>query len=328
MRRYILFLLLLGIYGMARGQESYDYRYWFDNDYSTISQGHATSGKWQIEADLSGLDETLHALHVQVADGEGAESAPTTRFFLKAHDASVEQGYYWFDNDRTTRQKAGQVQGAFFVDVSGLADGFHTICYQVVGKDKALSTVVSRPFFKFTILENVSYRCWVDNDLSTMVSGQAVGEPILVDVSQVSDGFHFMHVQVEGVEAPVVSRPFLKIPQTDGVEYLKCLCYMDDKFYLAEDVPSTGGVINWSIDVRSLSEGMHHILIQVATPSGAISATYEADFLRTPINEEAGISNVIIVDGAEQKAYRLNGQPARKTDKGLLIIKGKKFIAK
>lgn len=327
MRRYILFLLLLGIYGIARGQEGYDYRYWFDNDYSTVSQGHATSEKWQVEIDLDGLDGTLHTLHMQVVDGEGAESAPMTRFFLKTHDASVEQGYYWFDGDYTTR-KASQTQGAFFIDVSGLADGFHTICYQVAGKDDALSSVVTRQFFKITIPESVNYRCWVDNDLSTMFSGQVTGEPMLVDVSHVSDGFHFLHVQLEGVESSVVSRPFIKIPQTDDVEYLKCLCYMDDEFYLAEDVPSAGGVLNWSIDVSSLSEGMHHILIQVVTPSGAATATYEADFLRTPINEEAGISNVIIVDGAEQKAYRLNGQPARATDKGLLIIKGKKFIAK
>lgn len=326
MRRYILFLLCLCVHGMARGQAGYDYRYWFDNDQSTVRQEHSASGKWQVEADVEGMSETIHAIHIQAVDSEGNESATVTRYFLRTHDKSADKGYYWFDGNSTARQPSALMQGAFSIDVSGLTEGFHTLYYQVVGKDGSPSSVVSRPFYKMIAPEALRYSCWIDNDLSTMVTGQYTGEPVLIDISQVSDGYHVLRVQVEGASSSaVVSRPFMKIPQTDGVEYLKCLCFIDGEFYTAENVPSTGGIVNWSLDVSSLSEGLHHIMVQVATPSGATTETYEADFTRTAITD--GIFDITIVDEAEP-AYRLNGQRARKADKGLLIRKGKKQMVK
>ena len=316
------------MHGMARGQAGYDYRYWFDNDLSTVRHAHAESGKWQIEADVEGMSETIHAIHIQAIDSKGNESVSVTRYFQITHDKSADKGYYWFDRNSTSRQQSALVQGAFSIDVSKLADGFHTLYYQVAGKDGSLSSVVSRPFYKVIIPETMRYSCWIDNDFSTMITGQYTGEPVLVDISQVSDGFHVLRVQMEGASSSaVVSRPFMKIPQTDGVEYLKCLCYIDDKFYTAEDVPSAGGVVNWSLDVSSLSEGIHKIKVQVMTPSGAATSTYEAEFLRTAMVD--GIFDVTIVDDEPEEAgYRINGQRARKTDKGLIIKKGKKHIVK
>ena len=265
MRKYILFLLFLCMHGMARGQAGYDYRYWFDNNLSTVHQGHAESGKWQIEADIKGMSEAIHAIHIQATDSKGNESASVTRYFQITHDKSADKGYYWFDRNSTSRRQSALMQGAFSIDVSELSDGFHMLYYQVAGKDGSLSAVASRPF--------------------------------------------------------------VKIPQTDGVEYLKCLCYIDDEFYTAEDVPSAGGVINWSLDVSSLSEGIHKIMVQVMTPSGAATSTYEAEFLRTAMVD--GIFDVTIVDDeTEEAGYRINGQRARKTDKGLIIKKGKKHIVK
>ena len=301
MRRYTLFLLLLCMHCIARGQTGFDYRYWFDNDYSSVRQGHSTSGKWQVDADTDGLSESLHAIHLQVVDSKGIESAPVTRFFLKTRDTSVSHGYYWFDSDRTVQQLSGQVQGVSSVDVTKLAEGFHTFCYQAVGNDGSLSAIVSRSFYKVVVPESAHYRCWVDNDPTTMTTGIYTGAPVLVDISQISEGYHIMRVQIEGVTpSAVVSRPFVKIPQTEGVDYLKCLCVVDDNLFKEENVSSTGGIINWNFDVSSLSQGFHRMQIQVITPTGAATSTYNAYFLRTTTDEEmSNMKCVYAIDGNE-----------------------------
>ena len=310
MRRYTLLLLLLCMHCIARGQTGFDYRYWFDNDYSTVRQGHSATGKWQVDAEMDGLSESLHAIHLQVVDSKGNESAPVTRFFLKTRDTSVKQGYYWFDGDRSAQQLSGQVQGVFTIDVAKLAEGFHTFYYQVVGKDGSLSAIVSRSFYKVVVPEAARYRCWVDDDPTTMTTGKYTGAPVLVDISQISEGYHIMRVQIEDVTpSAVVSRPFVKIPQTEGVEYLKCLCVVDDKLYKEENVSSAGGIINWNFDVSSLPQGFHRMQIQVITPSGAATSTYDAYFLRTTTDEEmADMKCVYAIDGNEfsTEAGRMN----------------------
>lgn len=295
---------------IARGQTGFDYRYWYDNDYSTMRQGHSATGKWQVDAEMDGLSESLHAIHLQVIDSKGVESAPVTRFFLKMRDTSVKQGYYWFDGDRTAQQLSGQVQGIFTIDVSKLTEGFHTFYYQVEGKDGSLSAIVSRSFYKVVVPESARYRCWVDDDPATMTTGKYTGAPVLVDISQISEGYHIMRVQIEDITpSAVVSRPFVKIPQTEGVEYLKCLCVVDDKLYKEENVSSSGGIINWNFDVSSLPQGFHRMQIQVITPSGAATSTYDAYFLRTTTDEEmADMKCVYAIDGNEfnTEAGRMN----------------------
>lgn len=301
MRRYAIFLMLLCMHCIARGQTGFGYRYWFDNDCNTVHTGYSAADKWQIEADLDGLDESLHAIHIQVMDDKGVESTPVTRFFVKTRDNSVEQGYYWFDNGRDVKQLIGQVQGTFSIDVSALPEGFHTFYFQVVGKDGSLSSIVSRPFYKVVVPESARYRCWVDDEPSTMTVGKYTGAPVLVDVSQISEGYHVMRVQIEGATpSAVVSRPFVKVPQTEGVEYLKCLSIVDGQLYREENVPSTGGIIDWDFDVSGLPQGFHQMQVQVITPSGAATSTYDAFFLRTTTHAEMDeMRCVYSIDGNE-----------------------------
>lgn len=304
MRRYAIFLMLLCVHCIARGQTGFGYRYWFDNDYNTVHTGYSAADKWQIEADLDGLDESLHAIHIQVMDDKGVESTPVTRFFVKTRDNSVEQGYYWFDNSRDVKQLVGQVQGTFSIDVSALPEGFHTFYFQVVGKDGSLSSIVARSFYKVVVPESARYRCWVDDEPSTMTVGKYTGAPVLVDVSQISEGYHVMRVQIEGfAPSAVVTRPFVKVPQTEGVEYLKCLSIVDGQLYREENVPSTGGIIDWDFDVSGLPQGFHQMQVQVITPSGAATSTYDAFFLRTTTNAEMDeMRCVYSIDGNEFNA--------------------------
>lgn len=135
------------------------------------------------------------------------------------------------------------------------------------------------------------YRYWFDNDNSAIYHGHSTsGEwQMEVNVEGLSESFHTIHLQVvdsKGTESVPVSRTFVKIPQTDGVEFLKCLCFVDEQLYKTEDVSSTGGIINWDLDVNSLSQGFHRMQVQVITSNGIASSAYNACFLRTTTNEE------------------------------------------
>ena len=301
MRQHLLFIMFLCMHCIARGQTGYDYRYWFDNDYSLMQEGHSLTDSWQFQADLSGLSESLHAIHIQVTDTTGTVSAPLTRFFVKLRDKDVKEGRYWFDNDLTTLKVNSAVQGVFDIDVKALREGFHTFHYQVKGIDGSYSSPVTRSFYRVLVPEASYYRCWVDEDYSTMTRGKYTGAPILVDITSISEGYHKLHVQLDGsTPSSPVSHSFVKIPQTEGVEYLTCLCSVDDKLFRQEQVSSEGGIIHWDFDVSEISQGFHQMQVQVVTPSGAATSTYDAFFLRTTTTEEMNdMKCVYCIDGAE-----------------------------
>lgn len=304
--------------------------YWFDGDQSTQKMSDAMQGVFAI--DVSHLPNGFHTITYQAFDSNRIASESVTKFFVKARNVGISEGYYWFDSERNKRQVSETTTGVFSIDVSHLTDGFHTVYYQVaVGEDSILSPVAARSFYKIAVPENLRYRCWIDDDRSTMMTGACGDGPMLVDVSHVSDGVHVMYAQVEGtVSSSVVSRPFIKIPQTEGVDYLKCLCFVDDELYTEENLSADGGIINWDLDVTSLALGLHQIRIQVVTPSGAATATYEAEFERVMTDDEVSDRIHVTVgdDEAEGMSFRVDGVRAKTTDKGIIIRNGKKFLVK
>ena len=239
MRRYILFALLLCLQWTARGQATYDYRYWFDTDHVNQRTGIVTTNNWHIDADLSGLNCSLHSIHIQVMDTAGVWSAPVTKHFVKLP------------------QK-----------------------------------------------KNMTYRYWVDNDNSTLRSGEFKDDVIMLDVADIDDGFHVINFQVEsnGNASAVVNRMFIKIPQTENIGEMTCLCFIDGKVYKQEQVPSDGGLVDWTLDVSPLSQGLHRIQVQVVTPTGAASNVYDSFFFRTTMDGELKeMKFVYSVDGEDYK---------------------------
>lgn len=235
MRKIMLCISLLCFGMIARGQTSYEYAYWWDNNEATGRILTTQGDSWQTDVDVSYLSDGLHSMHIQVCDTAGVWSSPVTRYFVKQSDAA-----------------------------SGM-----------------------------------TYRYWFDNDNTTMVTSET--ELAWIDVSALDDGLHMLHVMAEGTAAtPTLSYQFLKIPQTDGVEYLHCLCYLDGEIYCQEKVSSSGGIIHWEFDVSKLSQGMHNIQVQVVTPSGAATSFYDAMFIRTTTEAEmASMKCFYTIDNAE-----------------------------
>lgn len=281
----------------------YEYRYWFDNDERTEHTDLSNTPKWSFDADISNLKETLHTLHFQVSDEEGTLSVPVTRFFVKTINPTANYGRYWFDDAIDQMQTSTQMQGAFDIDVSQLPEGFHILHYQVVGSNGNVSGVVTRQFYKLYMPTMSSWRCWFDNDFSTLVTGTDFGKTILLDVSSLVDGYHVLHIQADGgkgVASTPITRPFIKTPQVVGVDHLTCLCMIDDQLYKQEQVSANGGVVEWKFDVSSLSQGFHRVFIQVVTPSGAATSAYQSFFMRETTSAEfAQMKCVYAIDGAE-----------------------------
>lgn len=303
MRKYILILMILCLHIAARGQTGYQYDYWFDNDRSTLKSGSSESGAWQMQADVSGLDESIHAIHLQVRDQAGNLSSPITRFFVKSANVEAASGRYWFDDNIGEMQHSPQVEGVFDIDVSHLTEGFHSLHYQMVESNGTPSSMASRYFYKANMPAKNSWRCWFDNEQSTQMTGTDMGSTILLDVSELVDGYHLLHILADGGAGSVsvpTTIPFIKIPQVIGVDHLTCLCMVDDHLHKQEQVSTQGGVIAWKLDVSSLPQGFHRMFVQVITPSGAATSAYQAFFLRTTSRDEfAQMKCVYAIDGNE-----------------------------
>ena len=237
MRKIMLCLCLLCIGTIARGQTSYEYVYWLDNDMASGRMSVTSGNSWQTDVDVACLSDGFHSLHIQVRNTDTVDvwSAPVTRYFIKQASRS----------------------------------------------------------------EEMTYRYWFDNDNATMVVSNE--ELAWLDVSTLDDGLHMLHVMAEGTMATqTLSYHFLKIPQTDGVDYLHCLCYLDGKLYHQERVASSGGIVHWEFDVSELAQGIHNIQVQTVTPSGAATGLYESMFLRTTTDTElASLKCFYTIDGAE-----------------------------
>ena len=320
MRTYILLLMALCLQVAARGQTEWRYEYWFDDDRTNVQTGTSPTGSWQLEADMSGLSETIHALRIQV-QGNGLQilgvndegvvntaqqvmhSIPLTRYFVKTPVNTTLTGRYWFDDEVDKMYTSAQTQGAFDIDVSQLSEGFHSIHYQIVGTNGNISQTATRSFYKVYMPSQSSWRCWFDNDYASVQSGSDMGETLLLDVSQLSDGYHVMHLQVDGgarSQSTPITKHFVKIPQTNGVDHYTCLCMVDDKLFHKENVSTNKGIVEWTFDVSQLPQGFHRLFVQVVTPSGAASNTYESFFLReTTRSEFAELKCVYAIDGAE-----------------------------
>ena len=302
MRRYILFALLLCLQWTARGQATYDYRYWFDSDEKNLQTGTTTGNSWTIDADVSELSCTYHSIHMQVKDTAGVWSVPVTRYFIKQPDPNGYWGYYWFNQDLSTKTTIPVESRKFQIDVSALDNKMHTMHYQFNDPQNNATPIWTAFFIKTPKQGASKFHYWTDNNTDNVRTGECSGGVMMLDMTAEEDGFHVLHIQGEMDKelTQPQSRMFIKIPQTEGGGDLTCLCYVDGDLYKQEKVPSEGGIIDWTLDVSSLANGFHRVLVQVVTPSGAATSVHESFFFRTTMTGELETLKLVYsVDGGK-----------------------------
>lgn len=288
MNRFLLFLCFLCIPWAARGQVAYDWLYWFDDDDAHRHTGVSQGESFRIDTEVGELSEGFHTLHVQVADTAGRFSPPHATLFCHIPDKTITALYYWFDNDVEHVYESASTGGHYTIDVKMLEPGLHYVYCQA--KDaKGVMTDVSRAVFYRQMLNNaLKWTYWFDEDGQT-TTVENPGEAVLIDVSHLDDGFHTIHSQVsETSVSEVVSRMFIKVPQTEGVADMTCICTVDGKLVAQENVPAAGGIMHWQMNVDSIDVGVHRASFQVITPSGVASNIADCFFLRAITDREIG----------------------------------------
>ena len=289
MNRVLLILCFLCIPWVARGQSAYNWTYWFDTDDEHQHAGMAQDDSFTISAVVDGLDEGLHAFNVQVADTAGKYSPPYTRLFFRTKDRTVNTLRYWFDNDAEHIVSIPLTTGATTIDVSRIEPGVHFIYCQAEDRTGMTTDVVTRCFYRQATAQATQWAYWFDDDQDAKHTVQLSGEVAMIDVSELTDGIHTIHSQLIGQSPSLVaSRMFIKIPQTENIGSMTCICAIDKKLVAQAEVSASGGVISWQMDVDSLDVGLHHAVFQTITPSGAASTIAERFFMRVISNKEMG----------------------------------------
>ena len=307
LRKLLWTLALCCLPWMARGQASstFDYRYWFDNDDANARAATAAGANWHIDADLSGLDNSLHRFYFQVKDTAGVWSSPVMRLFLKYGPVGLNNNtYYWFDTNSAARTPLPAAQGKMQIDVSQLIDGVHDISIQNFADVSSPSNGYTARFLKQPVMDQLEVVYWLDNQQNTLRGGKFENGIMMLDVKDFDDGFHILYLQAtgKGGQSVPVSRMFIKVPQTDGIEYMTCTCTVDGQQYKQERVPSSGGIVNWNLDVSGLQPGVHRLQVQAITPSGAASNVYDGMFFRASRPSElAAMKCLYNIDGSTYK---------------------------
>lgn len=274
---------------IARGQAAYDWYYWFDSDDAVKTEGNSIGNSFSILTDASGLSQGFHTIHVQVVDTAGVYSPPKTEYFYHTTDRSVVALRYWFDNDMEHMQMVSASGSNYTIDVSSLEPGLHYIYCQIEDASGSVSDVVRSGFYRQIRPTAMTWTYWFDETESTKATVKYPGEAVMVDVSDLTDGFHTIHSQVQEITpSSVETRMFIKTPQTEGVGNMTCICTIDGNLVAQEDVPAQGGIMRWEMDVDSLDVGIHKAMFQAITPSGAASSIAERYFVRAITNKELG----------------------------------------
>lgn len=299
LRKFILYLACLLIPWMARGQAAYEGYYWFDGETELQSlgsfQGHAHS----FDAEAGHLNQGFHTLHVQVVDTAGVYSPVLTLPFFHVKDQTVMAVRYWFDNDTEHTVRLDYAGDNLLLDVSALEPGLHNLYLQIEDANGVLSDVEHRGFYRQMRRNALTWTYWFDNDESLMTTLPYPGESVMVDISELSEGFHTMHNIVNDItQSSVETRMFVKVPQTEGIGYMNCICSVDGKLVAQEQLPTRGGLLEWTLDVDSLGVGIHKAMFQAITPSGAASTIAERYFVREVTNRELGTMKCLYaIDG-------------------------------
>ena len=301
MLKHIITSMLLCLSIMARGQSNYEIIYWTDGNADNRTSLASSGDEELLQVDVSGLKNGFHTLHMVAKDKDGAVSPTVTRIFYSAKTDESPGGWYQID-DKGEMYDISKVAGMHTVDVSSLDDGMHSIRYMVKGVDGEVASSAVGHFIKLPVPgKGMSYSYMFDKDSTTVSNGTYTTDVMWLDASKLADGLHTIDIVVFGSSTTQPeSHRFIKIPQTDGVDFLNCVCHIDGVMYKQEKVELKQGIVEWDIDMTDVKRGLHTLEIQVVSPSGATSLLQNSLFLRTLTDTElSSLDCYCIVDSVQ-----------------------------
>lgn len=218
----------------------------------------------------------------------------TALFLLCVHWAARGQAQYnyryWFDGDESTGRAGTSATPAWRMDIGleGLGHNFHTLHFQV-GKGAEWSVPITRYFMKLPGQGEQRFAYWFDNHGDEQQYITPEDGAAILDLSGLADGFHVLQATALGdasSSSVPMSRPFIKVPQTEGVDYLTCVLLVDNKVYKQEKVRPSGAMLRWEVDASGIPQGLHKAQVLVLTPSGSATNAQESFFYRAITSQE------------------------------------------
>ena len=204
--------------------------------------------------------------------------------------------HYWFDSDIGQMQSGAVVNGNISLDVNSLEEGLHWL--NIMLKDEIYSITERYLFFKVkTEYADASYSYWFDNDIDNMQTNDLGNGALVLDVSALDAGLHWLNIMLKRDDYSVTERYLFFKTEEQNVTSLNY--WFDEEASGVHNVAFTGGTI--LIDVSELSIGDHILNIQLLNGSQqSVPQSYE--FYRSPMArvfanpEEAGEVSVTLID--------------------------------
>ena len=133
-----------------------------------------------------------------------------------------------------------------------------------------------------------SYRCWFDNGQATGQTGVSAsdGWNVDIDVSELSDGFHTLHLQVtddKGVSSAPVTRFFYKVALSSADRKVSYCCYVDGEKFCQGRTDMDDDVLHLDLDVQSLTDGLHSLSVSFADEQGVQTSAMSQFFIKQPV---------------------------------------------
>ncbi|MBO5086134.1 MAG: InlB B-repeat-containing protein, partial [Paludibacteraceae bacterium] len=290
MRKYLLVILSFVFQYFVLSADTYTYCYWVDENHAEAKKTTLSTNKLDATIDVSSLSPGMHTLFVRARKNNGGWSSTKASHFFKMLDPTTVKTYYWFDDNDSTRFEVAKVNGeTFMIDVSHLSDGTHTLHVRMEGEG-ATSATVSNQFLKFTGSFDAYY--WFDNEEERRDFANAGGSAMLIDVSHLKEGLHSfnaMLVSDDGSASVPVSRTFIKLPQPTVNDSTTLTFWIDGVEHSQQKVAYGNEVVDFELDVDTLSVGMHYLQVQAVTNSGSMSNIASGYFMRMPDERNEGV---------------------------------------
>ena len=280
--------MLLALMSSARGQTAYSYRYWYDNDLSTLQEGTA-NGETTIEIDIGTLEKgTVHTFHLQGKDARNKWGCVRTQYFFIREESCIESmtARYWYDNDDATVKMASTIHGLIELDIAGLDVGLHTLHYQTFNSEGKASPTRTQYFYikNESDTQSATARYWFDNDEKTKKTTSTVNGTIDLDAEGLAVGLHTVHYQTfnaKGEVSPVRTQYFYKKEELQ-LSSLTCRLWIDEE----EDKAMSFGLMDdIEIVADDLTAGIHELHVVILNANGQQLAegttTFEVDAERT-----------------------------------------------
>ncbi len=281
--------------------------YWFDDE-DKAREKQNISGLFDV--DVSMLDNGLHTIHYMAVDAKGNTASPVSRTFLKIAEKGEELTYRcWFDNKNDSIFTGTITDNLFWLDVSSLEDGLHTVHVQVLNHLE--SSPLTYQFLKTPQIIGVEYLtclCYIDGKLyhQERVSSSDGVVNWNLDVSALKQGMHTIQVQIvtpSGVASSLCEGMFIRSTTGKEMASLKCFYTIDNAESRIEAGSYADGTFHFDLDVASLTDGLHQLTYMLLGDNGVSTKISSSFFVKTPVGG----------NGIAHYEYWLNDDEAHKT---------------